>query len=898
MNAEAQSFADIVGNDKYLLVPFFQRGYVWKEDNWDELLENLLGENEHFLGSVIFKVDHTYNGELIWSVIDGQQRLTTLSVLFDVCCKILSRLHFSGNANGGWNQYEHKRQSLLFFDSQQGHILKLRHSRVDIGAYETAVSGRTDQPIHSRQIEKCESYFMDKLKDTPADAERIFGILKGNDKILVSIWLGQGDREQTIFDTINTAGVRLTAADTIKNLIFQRMIDVGGHTNRERVERIYDSLWDVVFNGEEQDYWAKEHKQGRINRITLETMLHCVAVVERFYDPNRHSTGDLANCYKEYIANRTLDELEAFVKKIADYAKYYKEFFWDEEDTGHMYEFGNVCDRTLNILRACDTTTFDPLVLKLMTENPPLDDGTISPFLEKSLDEIARYVLLHVVCGESVKNFNKECFVVISGNKSITDYTVEKVEAGKISTENIRTGLRRITKNGLAKCILFWLELKWMSLQNVLIKQLQYNSSMTLEHVMPQSWGKNWPITKPQTVSPETGESVSEISTARELRASAVYEIGNMALLSSKLNSTIRDGSIKDKVEGTNGKPGVAALASQIHYTKEVVDKVQGNNYVWNEKTIRDRTNELTEEFLAMWGLGDIKQPQSASNLSINGTSAESSVNTEDDKAIENAGTKAAHQESTVAQCAIDGLKVSAIAKSAFPALFTENRITDADIAFLQSENASNLFKTNHYQVLKESVGDVAVEVKDAHGRNRFYSKIVLKHGEKLYLLTSQWRSDGKAALITWLAEHGIDQNRIVALCMPQTVTAKVLAEYEKELKELVADLNAGKIKSKLPEGRFVMEEERYDKVADGKVDREWVLLTRGQLKRSVGIKTVRLYRFDGTLKPKTFMRWEVSSVRLEGEYDNGVSGECDVAKVPDGFEPQAIVIHLGKRIG
>lgn len=892
MKAEAQSFADIVRNSYSLVVPFFQRDYVWEEENWEALLEDLLSNNDHFIGSIIFKASPTEMGEMVWTIIDGQQRLTTLSVLFNVCYKVLSAAHVENQVF-----YEHERTALLFVFKQSKPVLKLEHSRVDRGAYEMAICGSHNYPIHSNRIIECADWFSARMKDNVTDAERIFNLLSGNGKILVNIQLGVSDREQAIFDTINTAGVRLTAADTIKNLLFQKMIDLAGSGGRSHVEDVYVKYWDMVFNSEEQDYWTKEHKQGRINRITLETMLHCVAVVERFYDPNRHSTGDLANCYKEYIANRTLDELEAFVKKIADYAKYYKEFFWDEEDARHMYEFGNVCDRTLNILRACDTTTFDPLVLKLMAENPPLDDGTIPPFLEKSLDEIARYVLLHVVCGESVKNFNKECFVVICGNKSINDYTVEKVEAGKISTENIRTGLRRITKNGLAKCILFWLELKWMSLQNVLIKQLQYNSSMTLEHVMPQAWGKNWPITKPQTVNPETGESVSEILAARELRVSAVYEIGNMALLSSKLNSTIRDGSIRDKIEGTNGKLGVAALAAQIHYTKEVVDKVQSNCYVWNEKTIRDRTNELTDEFLTMWGLSDVLPPQGTYNLSRNSPSAESSATTED-KVNENVGTKTTHQESTVAQCAIDGLKVSAIAKSAFPALFAENRITEADIAFLQSENASNLFKTNHYQILKESVGDVSVEVKDEHGRNRFYSKIVLKHGEKMYLLTSQWRSDGKAALITWLAEHGIDQNRIVALCMPQTVTAKVLAEHENELKELVADLNAGKIKSKLSEGRFVMEEDRYDKVADGKVDREWVLLTRGQLKRSVGIKTVRLYRFDGTLKPKTYMRWEVSSVRLEGEYDNGVSGECDVVKVPEGFEPQTIVIHLGKRIG
>ena len=115
----------------------------------------------------------------------------------------------------------------------------------------------------------------------------------------------------------------------------------------------------------------------------------------------------------------------------------------------------------------------------------------------------------------------------------------------------------------------------------------------------------------------------------------------------------------------------------------------------------------------------------------------------------------------------------------------------------------------------------------------------------------------------------------------------------KKGIVDLVNDLNAGKIRAKIAEGRFVMEEDRYDRVEAGKEDREWVLLSRGQLKRSVGIKTVRLYRFDGTLKPKKYMRWEVTSVNL----DSADGDECDATRIPPGFWPETIVIHLGKRL-
>ena len=65
-----------------LRIPFFQRGYVWDEDNWSELLENLESEGRHFLGSILLKDEQVASGELQTKlVIDGQQRMTTLSIL-------------------------------------------------------------------------------------------------------------------------------------------------------------------------------------------------------------------------------------------------------------------------------------------------------------------------------------------------------------------------------------------------------------------------------------------------------------------------------------------------------------------------------------------------------------------------------------------------------------------------------------------------------------------------------------------------------------------------------------------------------------------------------------------------------------------------------------------------
>lgn len=84
MKAESKSFS-FLNEIQTFEIPFFQRAYVWKKDNWEELLEDLKQvKRRHFLGSIILKKigDSSVLGATTRvSVIDGQQRLTTLSIL-------------------------------------------------------------------------------------------------------------------------------------------------------------------------------------------------------------------------------------------------------------------------------------------------------------------------------------------------------------------------------------------------------------------------------------------------------------------------------------------------------------------------------------------------------------------------------------------------------------------------------------------------------------------------------------------------------------------------------------------------------------------------------------------------------------------------------------------------
>ena len=111
-------------------------------------------------------------------------------------------------------------------------------------------------------------------------------------------------------------------------------------------------------------------------------------------------------------------------------------------------------------------------------------------------------------------------------------------------------------------------------------------------------------------------------------------------------------------------------------------------------------------------------------------------------------------------------------------------------------------------------------------------------------------------------------------------------------MQETLDGIKAGRLKSKSPDGYLVLKADCYDASEAGTKKVEYRDFTEYNLKRTIGIKTIRFNR--GYVKNAPQMRWEVEKiVFLDGE-DN----ECDPFNVPEDFWPVTIAIHLGKRIG
>jgi len=347
----------------------------------------------------------------------------------------------------------------------------------------------------------------------------------------------------------------------------------------------YESTWVDVFVSDEDinAYWETQRQYGRMKRSNLETFLHAFAVVCGFFNPAENNMADLPAEYKKVVTDMDIQDLEGFLKKLHDYAGVYKDYFSDEDS---MYNYNDYVGRVFNVCNALEVSTFYPYFLKqlYLKETELITEEE----LRKNLFEIERYIVLNAICKGSTKNYNNECLQLVDDKKSPREIADGCIY---ISEGNFTDGLRRMTTNKLPTLLLFWLELYERNSLNVDVKSLKYY--YTLEHIMPQKWRQNWSNVPAYDLN---GNEVEDLDDVSKVRNRAIYEIGNMTLLNSKLNTSISNSAFLEKVNGKQGRKGIKNLAD-LRLTREVID----NNTEWNEQKIYNRTAAFEQKIREIW---------------------------------------------------------------------------------------------------------------------------------------------------------------------------------------------------------------------------------------------------------------------------------------------------------
>jgi len=289
INANKDFLTSFFQSNIQYIIPFFQRPYVWSEENWEILWDNVQKihedykneiKSEHFIGTLITK-QRTAEilGQNQYDVIDGQQRLTTITILLkaiaDSCKGVLPKLK------------EKLHELILFEDAKGLKHLRIKHNRLDTPYFEALLFDKSREDlIENHKIFKAHNYFYNKVSKYSDEKLNELKELILHKIPVISMLLSQDDDEQVIFDTINSLGVKLTTAELLKNFIFKE----------KPLQDMYDDYWLSVFEQDEEqiEFWNKNKTSGRIIRTNIEILLYCFLII------NTQSEVKLETLFKEY----------------------------------------------------------------------------------------------------------------------------------------------------------------------------------------------------------------------------------------------------------------------------------------------------------------------------------------------------------------------------------------------------------------------------------------------------------------------------------------------------------------------------------------------------------------------------------------------------------------------
>lgn len=587
MKADATSLT-FLANEDSVKVPFFQRRYVWKEDNWADLLDDMLDvKRKQFLGSIILKQQERKIGESNEVlVIDGQQRLTTLSILLKAIFDSFAE-EKRKNAEELINSHLFYKRSIM--DDRR--YVKISHSKLDAVNFKDVIESRLTAEIVSKidskssNILRCYKYFKERLEQIPESAQiGLFQrLLDKNNKFLVLIDLDEKEDEQAIFDTINSAGVRLSGADIVKNALFQKAAEL---MPEDEMLELYKISWDGVFAKDDDaiEYWDTPKRTGRLMRDNIEILLHAIAVAKGFFDPESHTLSELATLYKSRITKLDRSSLVKFITEIGEYAQLYRENFLSFDKTS-LFSFSDDRQRLFHVLEVCEVSTFHPYVLFLLYKYSADEE-----LLCKKLRVLERLVMRRMLSRKETKSYNKLCLEFIANDE------LPQSKLGEVSDDDMLEGVNEIG-NKNAALLLFWIELRRRNLDNRQgLKELKY--SYSLEHLMPQKWEAHW-ISVP--VRNGLGEIVHDPAHAKLERSEKIYSIGNMTLLTGSLNSSLKNHNFLKKLTGDGKKKGIKSYDDLSITKHDITEKFDGVDTLWDEVAINQRTKALGKELLQIW---------------------------------------------------------------------------------------------------------------------------------------------------------------------------------------------------------------------------------------------------------------------------------------------------------
>jgi hypothetical protein len=603
------------------VVPLFQRQYIWTlERQWEslwedisyktvEILEQKIGEHReiynHFLGAVVLMTIKTQGLEM-WakSIIDGQQRLTTLQIILFALRDLATKINYSTSLQTLALHTENiaKKETVI-------EKYKVWPTRADQVIFENIFKAGSFEKlcmqyplVYEKGKKKpnplptlVEAYkFFYKSVDEfvngewdnglpwpsdielPSPEERIDALISAfkNNLEIVTIDLDDSDNPQVIFETLNFRGEPLRPSDLIRNYIF-----LEANQNKIPIDSLYDSYWygfDKPLTTGKPGFWKQEESVGRSKIQHLDLFIyHFLSYVS---DHEILLTRTYPE-FKEWWQNTSLS-FEDELKRLVRLSKLFKEFY--NPDTNSR--LGIFQRRLLKL----DISTIYPLLLYLLGERQDLDDTEIN----KWVISLESFLIRRLVCGFTAKNYNNVFRVLLENLKKMDhpcsdDLNSMLLEYSKDSNrwpDNKEFQEGWYSKNAYnrrgAMIVLEAIDLQMMTSKQ---EKIHIESKLTIEHLLPQKWTEeNYPFV--QSAFEETQETMA-IN-----RNALIHTDGNLTLLTKGLNAAVSNGPFGNK------RPEIA-----VQSLLKMNSYFQAYRDIWAEEDIHKRGKELFKIAKIIW---------------------------------------------------------------------------------------------------------------------------------------------------------------------------------------------------------------------------------------------------------------------------------------------------------
>lgn len=562
MKASETTLRNLLEGTRQFQIPLFQRPYSWTENNWQTLWEDLkrLYNNEvdgsYFIGAIVTQCNGgTAEGISPFLVIDGQQRLITLTILLAV---MRSRLLEEKNP-----ELKDKNQKLAgeLYDTiltnkyKDGEdFYKVLPTQEDREIYQTLINaGGPSAEQKKCQIYQCHKFFQDKLKSLKVDLAKIKAVILER-LILVNITSDDKENAFLIFESLNSKGQALTQADLVRNYIFMQLPVA-------QREHIYTCEWLPL-----------QHK------FKTETEEYAGELTTAFWfylrkDGESISEKEVYQTLKKRFNGSDSNEIESKLKELVKFANYYKRLkFYNNEEEKKLRRWFKRLDRL-------DFTTCHIFLLNVYDE---YQQGKISlEKFEKILSCLESYFVRRwfaKVPTHSLGNLFTNLYAevkktnpndLVKGLQTVlSGYDLQKRWP---SDEEFRQGIvntpiyRPAGDNDRVKLIL-------EILADYRSKEILEKDQLTIEHIMPQTLDDDWKSL--------LGDNWSGV------HKKYLHTLGNLTL--TGYNSELGNKPFVDK-------------KMYLNYSSVSLNKYFHNIHTWNADEIEKRANHLAYIAIQIW---------------------------------------------------------------------------------------------------------------------------------------------------------------------------------------------------------------------------------------------------------------------------------------------------------